>query len=88
VPGTGLRTIAFVQQVDLPLVYKGLKLDYGYRIDLIVAERIIVELRLFKICAGTPGATHNVLAIDWSSCRVTYQFQCSRAQEWDSPKIL
>ena len=40
-----LRTIAFFQQVDLPLVYKGLKLDYGYRIDLIVAERIIVELK-------------------------------------------
>jgi GxxExxY protein len=40
-----LRNVAFVQQVDLPLVYKGIKLDCGYRIDLIVGERIIVELK-------------------------------------------
>jgi GxxExxY protein len=37
-----LRQIPFRPQVDLPIIYKGVKLDCGYRIDLIVAERLIV----------------------------------------------
>jgi GxxExxY protein len=40
-----LRNLNFVQQIDLPLSYKGVKLDCGYRIDLIVSDRIIVELK-------------------------------------------
>ena len=33
------------QQVALPIVYKEVKLDAGYRIDLIVENRIIVEIK-------------------------------------------
>ncbi|HEX8843319.1 MAG TPA: GxxExxY protein [Pyrinomonadaceae bacterium] len=33
------------RQVPLPVVYKGIKLDCGYRIDLIVEEKVIVELK-------------------------------------------
>ena len=40
-----LRKIAYVQQVDLPLSYKGIKLDCGYRIDLIVGNWVIIELK-------------------------------------------
>lgn len=40
-----LRKIDFVQQVDLPLSYKGVKLDCGYRIDLIVGHRVVIELK-------------------------------------------
>lgn len=29
----------------LPLVYKGVKLDCGYRIDLLVEKKIVVELK-------------------------------------------
>jgi len=32
-------------QVGLPVVYKGVKLDLGYRIDLLVEDRVIVELK-------------------------------------------
>jgi GxxExxY protein len=32
-------------QVLLPLVYKGIKLKSGYRIDLLVEDRIIVEIK-------------------------------------------
>jgi GxxExxY protein len=32
-------------QVALPVVYEDLRLDSGYRIDLIVEDRIIVELK-------------------------------------------
>jgi GxxExxY protein len=40
-----LRAIPFRSQVDLPVHYKGLRLDCGYRIDLVVDERVIVELK-------------------------------------------
>src|SRR5258708_33470083 len=40
-----LRRMVFKCQVDLPLSYKGLKLDCGYKIDLIVGDQVIVELK-------------------------------------------
>ena len=32
-------------QVPLPVIYDGVRIDVGYRIDLIVAEVVIVELK-------------------------------------------
>jgi GxxExxY protein len=29
----------------LPIEYKGIKLDCGYRIDLLIEERLIIELK-------------------------------------------
>ena len=40
-----LRDIPFRSQVDLPLQYKGVHLDCGYRIDLVINERVIVEVK-------------------------------------------
>ena len=37
--------IPFQLQVALPVAYKQIKLDCGYRIDLFVDERLIVELK-------------------------------------------
>ena len=36
---------SFNRQVTLPVVYKGIKLDCGYRIDVLVDDLIIVELK-------------------------------------------
>lgn len=32
-------------QLSLPLVYKGVKLDLGYRIDMLVANAVVVEIK-------------------------------------------
>ena len=40
-----LRGLSFQCQVDLPVSYKGLQLDCGYKIDLIVGNEVIVELK-------------------------------------------
>ena len=32
-------------QVSLPLVYKGIKLEAGYRIDVLVENKVIVEVK-------------------------------------------
>ncbi|MBF0293058.1 MAG: GxxExxY protein [Nitrospinae bacterium] len=37
--------ISFRRQVDLPVSYKEVKLDCGYRIDLLVEEEVIIELK-------------------------------------------
>ncbi len=40
-----LRAIPFRRQVSLPLVFKGVKLDCGYRVDLVIADAVIVEIK-------------------------------------------
>ena len=40
-----LRGIPFRVQVELPIEYKGILLDTGYRLDLIIDEKIVLELK-------------------------------------------
>jgi GxxExxY protein len=40
-----LQKIAFERQKELPVEYKGLKLSLGYRIDILVKEQLILELK-------------------------------------------
>ncbi|SRR5712692_7254754 len=40
-----LRGLEFQRQVDLPVAYKGLKLDCGYRLDVVVGHSVVVELK-------------------------------------------
>lgn len=40
-----LRKLPFKRQVVLPVVYKSKKLDIGYRIDLLVNDEVIVEIK-------------------------------------------
>jgi len=37
--------IRFRRQVPLPVVYKSIRLDCGYRIDVVVEELVILELK-------------------------------------------
>jgi len=46
-----LRGIKFQRQVPLPLNYKGLKLDCGYRLDLLVEDKVVVELKTVEAIA-------------------------------------
>jgi len=40
-----LRGIRFRAEMDLPVEYKGEKLDCGYRLDLVVEEQVVVEIK-------------------------------------------
>ena len=40
-----LRGISFTRQVPLPVEYKGIKLDCGYRIDVMVEDSVVLELK-------------------------------------------
>jgi len=40
-----LRGLTFERQVDLPVLYKGLQLDCGYKMDLVVEREVVLELK-------------------------------------------
>jgi GxxExxY protein len=41
----GLRKLAFERQKPLPLIYKGVNLDCGYRMDIVIERQVIAELK-------------------------------------------
>jgi GxxExxY protein len=43
------RGIPFQSQVALPVVYEGVRLEAGLRLDLLVANRVIVELKAVDV---------------------------------------
>jgi GxxExxY protein len=53
------RGIPFQRQLPLPLQYKGMSLDCGYRLDIVVDNRVILELK--AISALEPIHTAQVL---------------------------
>ncbi len=40
-----LRRVPFERQKQLPVLYKGIEVDCGYRLDLLVAETVVVEIK-------------------------------------------
>ncbi|MEY4876878.1 MAG: hypothetical protein RL708_2027 [Bacteroidota bacterium] len=39
------RSLKCKRQVELPIIYKGEKLDFSFRIDILVEDEIIIELK-------------------------------------------
>ncbi|MDQ3800948.1 MAG: GxxExxY protein [Acidobacteriota bacterium] len=37
--------LSFERQVQLPVIYKGVRLDCGYRMDMVVEDLVIVEIK-------------------------------------------
>ena len=48
-----LREIGFEvkQQLPMPFIYKGIKQDVGYRIDLMVNNKVLIEIKSVEILA-------------------------------------
>lgn len=44
-----LLGISFERQLSLPVIYKGFKVDCGYRMDLVVDGRLVVELKAVEV---------------------------------------
>lgn len=53
------RSLLFELERPVPLVYKGVRLDIGYRLDLIVEEKVIVDLK--SVASLAPIHTAQVL---------------------------
>ncbi|PWK19177.1 GxxExxY protein [Xanthomarina spongicola] len=37
--------LSVTKEIALPIVYKDIKLDHGYRIDLLVENKVVIELK-------------------------------------------
>lgn len=44
-----LRQIPFERQLPLSVEYKGARLDCGYRLDLLVAKAVVVEIKAVSV---------------------------------------
>jgi GxxExxY protein len=40
-----LRGLNVATEVEVPVIYKGMKIDCGYRVDMFVEDRVILELK-------------------------------------------
>lgn len=47
-----LRNLRVERQKPVPVVYKAVKLECGYRIDLLVEDRVVVELKSIESLAA------------------------------------
>ena len=60
-----LNRIPFRRQVPLPVSYKGVNLDCGYRLDIVVDDRIILELK----SVGELSALHEAQLLTYLKLR-------------------
>ena len=51
-----LREIGFQMEHPLPVAYKGVHLDCGYRLDLLIESEIILELKSVEMLKGVHEA--------------------------------
>ena len=42
------RKVQFIRQYNLPINYKDVYIDCGYRIDLLIEDRVVVELKAIE----------------------------------------
>jgi GxxExxY protein len=45
------RGLGVIQQVGLPVQYEGVKLDLGFRVDLLVGEKVVIEIKSIEALA-------------------------------------
>jgi GxxExxY protein len=41
----GVRNILFERQKEIPIEYKGVNLNHAYRLDIVVPNKLIIELK-------------------------------------------
>jgi len=46
-----LRGVDFRRELNLPVQYKGIRLDCGYRVDVLVGNVVVVELKAVQALA-------------------------------------
>ena len=43
-----LRSVSYERQIAVPLEYKGIRLECGYRLDLLVESTVVVEIKAIE----------------------------------------
>jgi GxxExxY protein len=61
--------VASIKQVPMPLIYKGRKLDLGYRLDLLVEDKVVIEVKSVE-CLMPVHTAQLMTYLKLSGCRV------------------
>jgi GxxExxY protein len=70
------------QQTPMPLIYKDVRLDCGYRLDLLVEKKVIIEIKSVEFLA----AVHHAQVLTYmrlSGCKLglLLNFNCARMKD-------
>jgi GxxExxY protein len=60
-----------IKQKPMPLIYEGKKLDLGYRIDLIVESKVILEIKSVEVLSPVHMA-QLMTYLKLSGCRIGF----------------
>jgi len=83
-----LKDIPFRYEWPLPLDYKGLRMKCGYRVDILVADAVVVEAKAIEAIAPVHEAQLLTYMTGWLEGWITYKLQCAGVEEWYSQKSL
>jgi GxxExxY protein len=84
-----LQSIPFERQKPLPVVYKGVKLECGYRVDLLIDGRVVVELKAVEALAPI----HDAILLTYlrlSGCKIglLMNFHCTVLKDGIRRRVL
>ncbi len=81
------RGIPFVREVGLPVVYKGVCVDCGFRVDFIVDEKVIVEIKAVEAITPVHEAQVNTY-LRLSGCKIGLLLNFNTRRMTDGVKRL
>ena len=61
--------ISSIKQVPMPLIYKGRKLELGYRLDLLVEDKVVIEVKSVE-CLNPVHTAQLMTYLKLSGCRI------------------
>ena len=68
---------AFKRQVSVPIIYEGVTLDTGLRLDVVVADCIVVEIKAVdKLITFVRRTGSHLPQADWAGIGSSDEFQC------------
>ncbi len=68
--------LAFARQVPLPVTYKQVRLESGYRMDLVIEQELIVEIKAVERLMPIHEAQNvDLPEADWPESRLAFEFQ-------------
>ena len=77
--------IAFRRQVALPVIYKSIQLDCGYRLDIVVESRLILESKTVeRLLPIHESAAAHLYEIEWDAHLFAAELQHRGAQRLDA----
>ncbi len=61
--------ISSIKQIPMPLIYKGRKLELGYRLDLLVEDKVVIEVKSVE-CLNPVHTAQLMTYLKLSGCKI------------------